>query len=428
LQLAREGGRKEIERDKLLDFVDRIDVIFAWSQFLRDSDAPLPGRNVLAGLLRADQFSFGGTKWKEQREARRLSTALSAPIQYGPALKMLGWIHPHPEYQSVMVPSPEAAPALDAFEARIRSMLAHDAFSKFGTVVVTAKEAERWGKRWAMDDISDEEAEVMRTLLLGVEGQTSRRAGAELILAAAKRVRSTDEDVLRPALAGAPSSFRPPAELIEVRDAWRRVQVRQVLRLALEALLRWTILKLEDRPLPSEALIAAFTAEVPSLRKAKTAGAWLAAIRPADTGPTALIDQLVEALREDDTAAIAKAVAEGLAFSLAEDPGPNAGEQRADRLPLWRARQEAQALSDGPCCSENISREREKRLAGSDALPSPARPAFTRAGPLRHSLRPQQTVPSGTSPPSSATRPLAVPLSFAAHQPSSHRFALRPAT
>lgn len=99
--------------------------------------------------------------------------------------------------------------------------------------------------------------------------------------------------------------------------------------------------------MPSEALIAAFTAEVPSLSKAKTAGAWLAAIRPADTGPTALIDQLVEALREDDTAAIAKAVAEGLAFSLAEDPGPNAGEQRADRLPLWRARQEAAAHSDG---------------------------------------------------------------------------------
>lgn len=55
----------------------------------------------------------------------------------------------------------------------------------------------------------------------------------------------------------------------------------------------------------------------------------------------------LEALREDDTAAIAKAVVEGLAFSLAEDPGPSAGEQRADRLPLWRARQEAAVLSDG---------------------------------------------------------------------------------
>src|SRR5687768_16547404 len=70
LQVAQEGGRKEIELDSLWDFVDRVDVIFAWSQFLRDSDAPLPGRNVLAGLLQADQFRFGGAKWKDQREAR----------------------------------------------------------------------------------------------------------------------------------------------------------------------------------------------------------------------------------------------------------------------------------------------------------------------------------------------------------------------
>src|SRR5688572_17892857 len=95
-QLAQDLGKKDVPRDQLLDFVDRIDVIYAWSQFLRDPDAPLPGRNVLAGLLQAEEFRFGGSKWQDQREARRLSTALSAPIQYGPALKMLGWIHPHP--------------------------------------------------------------------------------------------------------------------------------------------------------------------------------------------------------------------------------------------------------------------------------------------------------------------------------------------
>lgn len=221
LQLAQEGSKKEIEIDKLHDFVDRIDVIFAWSQFLRDPDAPLPGRNVLAGLLQADEFRFGGAKWKEQREARRLSTALSAPIQYGPSLKMLGWIHPHPEYAGVMIPGPEATPALDAFEAAIKGVLDHDAFSKFGTVLVTRKEAERWGKRWAMNDVTPQEAAVMQQLLLGVEGQTSRRAGAQLILAAAKRVKSSDEDDLRPPLAGPPSTFTPPADLTYIRDAWR---------------------------------------------------------------------------------------------------------------------------------------------------------------------------------------------------------------
>ena len=44
---------------------------------------------------------------------------------------------------------------------------------------------------------------------------------------------------------------------------------------------------------------------------------------------------------------MAHAIAEGLAFSLAEDSGPDAKEQRPDRLPLWRARHETDALAAG---------------------------------------------------------------------------------
>jgi len=346
LQLAQDGKKREIARDQLLDFVDRVDVIYAWSQFLRSPNTRLPGRNVLAGLLQFDQFRFGGTKWQEQRDARRLSTALSAPIQYGPSLKMLGWVHPHPEYQGVMIPSSAAMPALLAFEAKIRSFLDHDAFSKFGSVVVSRKEAERWGKRWAMEDVTTQEAEVMQALLMGADSDKRRREGAQLILAAAKRVRSNAEDDLRPPLAGAPSKFAPPTELAEIRDSWRRVQVRQVFRLALEGFLQWTIHKLADRPLSSEALIAAFADDVPSLRRSKTTSSWLASIRPED-GPTALVDQFLEALNEEDDTATARAISVCLAFCLAEEPGPEAKEQRADRLPLWRAIKEASALGKG---------------------------------------------------------------------------------
>ena len=104
LQLARKSGGKSVNLDHLKDFVDRIDVIYAWSQFLRDSDAPLPGKRVLADLLHADDWTFGGAAWTRRRNVRRLSTALSAPINYGPALKMLGWIHSHSEYRGVMMP------------------------------------------------------------------------------------------------------------------------------------------------------------------------------------------------------------------------------------------------------------------------------------------------------------------------------------
>lgn len=347
LQLARKSGGKSVNLDHLKDFVDRIDVIYAWSQFLRDSDAPLPGKRVLADLLHADEWTFGGAAWTRRRNVRRLSTALSAPINYGPALKMLGWIHSHSEYRGVMMPRSTVTPALDAFEARIKSLLDHDAFAKFGTIVVTRREAARWGQRWAIEDISADEAAVMRELLLGIDGQAGRREGVELIRGAAEHVDSTEEEDLRPPMAGPPSSFQPPAELIEVRDSWRRVQVRQVFRLALEAMLHWTVGKLEGRTLSSEALIAAFSVEVPTLAQATTANAWLSAVRPKRTGPTALIRRLEAALDANDSEAVARAVSAGLAFSLAEDPGPGAHEQRRDRLPLFRARCEATALADG---------------------------------------------------------------------------------
>lgn len=348
LQLAQTLGAKEVNLDRLEDFVDRIDVIYAWSQFLRHPNAPLPGKQVLAPLLKSDEFRFGGVAWTKQREARRLSTALSAPINYGPALRMLGWIHRHSEYSGVMIPSAASKPALDAFESSIRRMLDHDAFAKFGAVVVTRKEARRWADRWAIEDVTPAEAAVMREMLLGLDGQPGRRAGAGLILAAARRVKSFEEAKLRPPMAGPPSKFTPPAELVDVRDSWRRVQVRQVFRLALEALLHWTILQLEGRTLSSEALLATFRAEVPSLRKSATAGAWLNAIRLPDAGPAELIDRLAQALGAEDTADMARAISAGLALCLAEDPGPLAQNERVDRLPLIRARREAEALSGGP--------------------------------------------------------------------------------
>jgi len=71
----------------LRDFVDRIEVIYAWSQFQRKADTDLPGRDYLADLIKANQYTFGGNAWKRRREAREYSTALSAPVNYGPGLK-----------------------------------------------------------------------------------------------------------------------------------------------------------------------------------------------------------------------------------------------------------------------------------------------------------------------------------------------------
>src|SRR5215475_10097588 len=87
-QLAKERGSKKVFVDGgLQDFVDRIEVIYSWSQFLRDGAAELPGRRVLQPLLKSDSYRFGGSNWKKRREARRDSTAFSAAVNYGPTLK-----------------------------------------------------------------------------------------------------------------------------------------------------------------------------------------------------------------------------------------------------------------------------------------------------------------------------------------------------
>ena len=122
-QLAQATGADAIRLDSLQDFVDRIEVIYAWSQFLRNPNAELPGRQVLANLIQAQQWTFGGSAWQQRRKDRRYSTALSAPINYGPGLKMLGWVRRHPTYSEVMIPTPAAAPALDALEARFATGL-----------------------------------------------------------------------------------------------------------------------------------------------------------------------------------------------------------------------------------------------------------------------------------------------------------------
>lgn len=129
-QLAQSQGRRTIPIDHLRDFVDRIEVIYVWSQLLTDPSADLPGSQVLAHLLHAKEWTFGGTAWRNRRQTRRYSTALTAPINYGPALKMLGWVQPHPKHPDVLIPMPAATSALDAFEARITDRLNHPAFSK----------------------------------------------------------------------------------------------------------------------------------------------------------------------------------------------------------------------------------------------------------------------------------------------------------
>ena len=115
------------------------------------------------------QYKFAGPGWKKLRKDRQYSTALSAPVNYGPGPKMLGWVERHPKYPSIFIPTETAKPALDAFEARIAKHLDHPAFNVFGGVTVTANEARRWQKSWTMETVTGAEAKTMADMLFGAE-------------------------------------------------------------------------------------------------------------------------------------------------------------------------------------------------------------------------------------------------------------------
>jgi hypothetical protein len=213
-RIAEALGWSFVTQEQLQDFVDRIEVLFVLSQLTQKENVDLPGREYLASWAKNSAFTFGGDAWRDIRKQRRLSTALSAPIQYGPGLKALGWVVQHPAYRGIMIPTPAVAPALDALENELADVLHHAAFSSFGTVTVTSKEARTWAQLWDLEDITESEARVMRELLCGISAPENRRLGVEMLLAASAHLQTTDAARLRDVMARPPSDFTPAQHLL----------------------------------------------------------------------------------------------------------------------------------------------------------------------------------------------------------------------
>lgn len=88
---AKAQGYKEIEPAKMKDFVERMEFLFVWSQFLINPAAELPGRDTFLPYLNRSTFRFGDAAWQAICDRRRHSTSLKSALNYGPAVKYLGW-------------------------------------------------------------------------------------------------------------------------------------------------------------------------------------------------------------------------------------------------------------------------------------------------------------------------------------------------
>lgn len=344
IAIAKESGRASVAVDaQLRDFVDRIEVIYVWSQLLRDPNADLPGRDVVGPIVKAGRYIFGGEPWKKRREVRENSTSLMAAINYGPGLKSMGWLMPHPQNQKVMEPASWANAALDALDKALGEHLNHDAFSSFGKVSVTENEVARWGKAWALEKYTKTEQRIFAEALFGSRSEKLRQLGMELAIAASPG--SSNVAAVRRRMAGPPSRLRvQDAQLATVAN-WRRVQCRQLFRLSLEAIFYWVTLQLGGGPLSSHRLVTRFMKQATGAKKFATTARWIEHHYEENSGPVELLQELESALQGNEDQ-FTPAIMRALAFCLMTRLQEGTVFERPDRLPLKRARTEFEQRLD----------------------------------------------------------------------------------
>ena len=93
-QLVERKGRGGETDERLRDFVDWIEAIYAWSQFLVLPEPRIPGGQALHPLISSEKYRFGGAEWHALRGTRRSSTGLISPLNYGPGLRSMNWLMP----------------------------------------------------------------------------------------------------------------------------------------------------------------------------------------------------------------------------------------------------------------------------------------------------------------------------------------------
>lgn len=337
LERAKKSGALDQE---MRDFVDRIEAIYAWSQFLIDPRADLPGAVAMRKLFEVRRYKFGGEEWERRRDTRRYSTGLISPLNYGPSLQTMGWLERAEEGAGVFATSSDLDPVLDAFEARMAGELDHPAFTQLGSVTVKREDVERWGKLWSIKKPLAIERKALFERLGGVMAVAARQRGIALTQAGYNDLEDEEWnlDDVRARMADRLDDWQDPTSCPSAAAEWRAVQVRQVFRLTLEALFHWFVEQLGDGPMHTGSVADAFLDELGRKKPAETAEGWL--LKAANqSNPVYVLNELKAALKSWE--GLASAIVAGLRHSLAEAPAEAHDFETFDRLPLARARAEA---------------------------------------------------------------------------------------
>ena len=339
-QVAEKSGQASVDVNSLEDFVDRIDVLYVWSQFLIAGNVDLPGRQVLQPLFEVDRYEFGGDEWAKRREARRDSTALSAALNYGPLAKSMGWILPHEDQPGVFVANPVFENALDDFQAQFTQYLDLPVFSRFGPVEISSEAVQELGVAWALENLTDSERKAAKRAMKGEPAPTARKHGIELMEAACAFGETSDSQSIRRLMAGCVPKFQQEGSLGLTQEAWRNVQVRQAFRLAMEALFYWVVRKLDGQTQPVDRIVSSFISDLPDDISGLRAEEWLRASFEAKVCPVDIVDEIRGALEGGELNTLPSMLVSALSYCLLKSPAEADETQRPERLPLWRAQAE----------------------------------------------------------------------------------------
>ena len=212
---------------------------------------------------------------------------------------------------------------------------------------MTREEALSFAEAWALEDPTEPERLLVSEILCGTAAPRARREACSLMLAAAAYTSSKEVATIRTAMAGHPSPFKPSSELETISGAWRRVQVRQLFRLSLEAIFYWLLKEIEFGRRTTSELVDTFLTRQNSRSEKNSAKEWLDPSDLTNMGPTHLIDRIAIALSDPTRANLSSTISDGLAFCLTGLPEQKNGLDRSDRLPLSRAHSEARAWGPG---------------------------------------------------------------------------------
>lgn len=340
-QLVEREGRGGDTDERLRDFVDRIEAIYAWSQFLVVREPRIPGGQALHSLILSENYRFGGAEWHALRGTRRSSTGLISPLNYGPGLRSMNWLSPAGP-PGVFHANPELNPALDAFEELLKAELDHDAFSRIGEVTVACEDVRRWGALWTLDEPTQIEREASYDRLAGEHAATARRDGFALVRAALEVTPREDGYTARvraTMAATASDEWNGNAAVVGVGAVWRTVQVRQVFRLALEAVLHWMVGALDGGPMASTPLARLFLNMTDQETDEGDAESWFSRLTGSEN-PVDHLDAIRDALRGMHDRPLEQTIVEALAFCIAEAPDRAEYFEASERLPLTKARKE----------------------------------------------------------------------------------------